>query len=72
MQVGKSYRHELRMRETQRVKDEFYGGAYGCPGEYFRGASVQKNCKIERMECERCWSRTYAGEEWIAYENRGE
>ena len=72
MQVGKSYRYELGLREAQRVRGEFYGGAYGCPGEYFRGAPVQRNCEIERMQCQRCWSRTYAGEEWIPYENRGE
>ena len=72
MQVGKSYRDELRVREVQRVREEFYGGGYGCPGEYFCGAAVQENCKIERKQCEECWSRTYAGEEWIPYEKREE
>ncbi len=67
-----SYRDELWVRQPQAVKDEFYGGAYGCPGEYFRGAPARNCHSIERAQCERCWGGTYASEEWIPYEKRDE
>ena len=69
--VRTSYRDELRVRQAQTVREEFYGGAYGCPGEYFRGAPG-KNCHIRREQCEECWSGIYQSEEWIPYEKRDE
>ena len=38
--VWSSYREELKTREPQAVDERFAGGAFGCPGEYFRGAEV--------------------------------
>lgn len=67
-----SYRDELRVRQAQMVREEFYGGAYGCPGEYFRGAAARNCAAIERAACENCWSETYQSEEWIPDEERGE
>lgn len=68
--VRNSYRNELKLRERQAVREEYYGGAYGCPGEYFRGAPAE-NCRSDlRRRCQVCWSKTYADEEWIPYEKR--
>lgn len=68
--VWTSYRGELGKRQAQAVREEFFGGAYGCPGEYFRGAAA-KDCQvITRKRCEDCWSEAYAGEEWIKDEER--
>lgn len=69
---ARSYREELRLRERQAVRREFCGGAYGCPGDYFRGAPSE-NCKRDLLRlCPICWSKTYADEEWIPYEMRNE
>lgn len=69
--VWTSYRDELGKRQARAVREEFFGGAYGCPGEYFRGAAA-KDCKaVQRALCENCWSEAYAGEEWIEDEERG-
>ena len=65
-----SYRDELRRREIKSVNAAFNGGAYGCPGEYFRGAAAE-DCRGEfRVRCSRCWSDPYGGEEWIPPEKR--
>lgn len=70
--VRNSYRDELRARESEAVREEFLGGAYGCPGEYFRGAPAA-NCQSGfRTRCQMCWSNVYADEEWIPYEKRNE
>jgi len=67
---GESYRDVLRRREPHSVNTAFSGGAYGCPGEYFRGAAAL-DCRGEfRMRCVRCWSSPYGGEEWIPPERR--
>lgn len=69
---GRSYREELRLRERRAVRREYCGGAYGCPGDYFRGAPSD-NCRRDlSIRCPECWSRTYADEEWIPYEKRDE
>ena len=71
-EAPRSYREELRLREWRAVRREFCGGAYGCPGDYFRGAPAD-NCKSELLQrCPRCLSKTYADEEWIPYEMRNE
>ena len=67
-----SYRDELRKRQAQAVREEFFGGAYGCPGEYFRGAAARDCRRVERGLCQQCWSETYASEEWIRDEERGD
>jgi len=66
----RSYRDELWRRERKSVNAAFAGGAYGCPGEYFRGAAAQ-DCRGEfQVRCRRCWSSPYGGEEWIPPEKR--
>ena len=67
-----SYRDELTARQALAVREEFYGGAYGCPGEYFRGAPAKNCSSIRRERCEKCWSGIYQSEEWIPDEKRGE
>lgn len=68
----RSYRMELALREKQAVRAEYCGGAYGCPGEYFRGAPAE-NCRDGfPKRCDVCWSKSYADEEWIPYERRYE
>ena len=65
-----SYREKLKTREPQAVDERFAGGAFGCPGEYFRGAAVLA-CECGFREwCEECWNRPYGEEEWIPYEKR--
>ena len=67
---GESYRDVLRRREPHSVNTAFSGGAYGCPGEYFRGAAAL-DCRGEfRVRCALCWSSPYGGEEWIPPERR--
>lgn len=70
--VWTSYREELGTRQAQMVRTEFYGGAYGCPGEYFRGAPAGNCRSIRRERCEECWSGIYQSEEWIPDEKRDE
>lgn len=66
----RSYRDVLRERERQAVREEYAGGAYGCPGEYFRGAP-QEDCREGfRRRCRSCWNTAYADEEWIPSEKR--
>ena len=65
-----SYREELAAREPQAVDERFAGGAFGCPGEYFRGAEVLVAGCGFRQGCAACWNRPYEGEEWIPYEAR--
>lgn len=67
-----SYREELELRERQAVREEYHGGAYGCPGEYFRGAPAEDCRQGFRKRCHLCWSMAYADEEWIPYEERDE
>ena len=67
-----SYRDELKARESGLVDERFAGGAFGCPGEYFRGADAHDCRSGFRVRCENCWSRPYADEEWIPYKNRDE
>ena len=67
-----SYRDELGARQAQAVRREFFGGAYGCPGEYFRGAPARDCRSVKRKACEECWSGIYQSEEWIPYEKRDE
>ena len=70
--MGESYREALRKREPEAVNEKFAGGAFGCPGEYFRGAPA-KMCRGDfRRRCGGCWDRPYAQEEWIPYEKRDE
>ena len=65
-----SYRDELRRRERKSVNAAFSGGAYGCPGEYFRGAAAQDCRRGFRVRCRQCWGSPYGGEEWIPPEKR--
>ena len=67
-----SYRDELGARQAQAVREEYYGGAYGCPGEYFRGAPARDCRNVRRTMCEECWNGIYQSEEWIPYEKRDE
>lgn len=72
IKMWSSYREELKMREPQSVDERFAGGAFGCPGEYFRGApGFAHGCGF-RERCEDCWNGHYANEEWIPYEKRDE
>ena len=65
-----SYLDELRRRESGAVNEAFSGGAYGCPGEYFRGAAAM-DCRGEfRVICKQCWSSAYEGEEWVPPQRR--
>ena len=68
----RSYREELELREKQAVRWEYCGGAYGCPGEYFRGAPAERCRGFFPKQCSACWSKVYADEEWIPYEKRYE
>jgi len=70
--TGSSYREELKTREAKSVDERVPGGAFGCPGEYFRGAAVWDRCAPLCVRCQVCWSQTYKGEEWIPYERRYE
>ena len=61
----KSYREELRLRDERAVNDAFWGGAFGCPGEYFRGAAAMDCRSGFRLRCPLCWGSPYGDEEWI-------
>ena len=63
-----SYREELRRRDGTRVDPRFRGGAYGCPGEYFRTPQSGDCRPIDRARCAACWGADYQGEEWIEHE----
>ena len=71
-ETGNSYREVLQRWEPEVVDERFTGGAFGCPGEYFRGAPLA-SCRSDLLRrCEDCWSRPYEDEEWIPYEKRDE
>lgn len=65
-----SYREELTDREPRAVDARCPGGAFGCPGDYFRGASAADCRPIARERCEACWGADYEDEEWIEYDER--
>ncbi len=68
----RSYRDELRLRDRGAVDDAFSGGAFGCPGEYFRGAAAM-DCRAGfRIRCRLCWGAPYRDEDWIGEEQRDE
>lgn len=72
MESNLSYREELRRREPGRIDPRYRGGAYGCPGDYFRGARAEDCRPVVRAQCEGCWEELYQDEEWIAYDERFE
>ena len=60
-----SYRDELERFEPDRVNDIFYGGAYGCPADYFPGSKGfdRETClPLKEGRCRRCWGQPYQGE----------
>jgi hypothetical protein len=64
-----SYRDELGSQQPERVNDEFFGGAYGCPGCYFDGAPIDdhlsggKKCRpLSTTRCRDCWDKPYQQE----------
>lgn len=63
-----SYREELSGRELRRVDERCPGGAFGCPGDYFRGAPAADCRPIVKSRCNMCWGTAYQNEEWIEYE----
>ena len=65
-----SYRDVLRRQEPWAVNAAFSGGAFGCPGEYFRGAAALDCRGNFRVRCRQCWSEPYGGEDWIPPERR--
>lgn len=65
MESKLSYREELRRREPGRIDPRYRGGAYGCPGDYFRGARAEDCRSVQRAQCEDCWESEYKDEEWI-------
>lgn len=65
MESNLSYREALRRREPGRIDPRYSGGAYGCPGDYFRGAAAEDCRPIDRAQCEECWEGLYRSEEWM-------
>lgn len=63
-----SYQEELQRKNPKRVDKRYRGGAYGCPGDYFRGAAAMDCRKDFEERCARCWSESYKDEEWIGNE----
>ena len=62
-----SFRDELKEREPSRVNDEFFGGAYGCPGCYFENAPLDDHdtCRpLSAKRCRECWEKPYNQERW--------
>lgn len=68
----RSYRDELSLRDSRAVDDAFSGGAFGCPGEYFRGAAALDCRGGFKTRCRRCWGSPYGDEEWIREDQRDE
>lgn len=60
-----SYRAALEKREPRAVDERCPGGAFGCPGDYFRGARAEDCRPIVRTRCGECWESEYMDEEWI-------
>ena len=63
-----SYREALRRIEPRRVDERYRGGAFGCPGDYFRGGRAEDCRKPQEAVCRACWDGMYQDEEWIENE----
>lgn len=65
-----SYREALRVREPRSVDERCPGGAFGCPGDYFRGAPAADCRPLIKRQCDVCWAVEYKDEEWIENDER--
>lgn len=70
MESNPGYREALRCREPGRVDERYRGGAFGCPGDYFRGARAEDCRRPEAAMCRACWDGKYRDEEWIDDDKR--
>ena len=64
-QPVQSYREVLETRAPHAVDERVPGGAFGCPGDYFRGAPAADCRPLIQGQCGVCWNGDYGNEEWI-------
>lgn len=65
-----SFREALSIREPCAVDARCPGGAFGCPGDYFRGAPAADCRPLIKEQCDVCWAVDYQDEEWIDNDER--
>ena len=70
MESNLSYRDVLARREPGRIDERYRGGAYGCPGDYFRGARAEDCTPPTAAKCRACWDGTYRDEEWMEHDEQ--
>ena len=58
-----TYREKLKIEHPELVDEDYIGGCFGCPGEYWKGApNFSTQCK-KLGECSKCWDQTIPGTE---------
>lgn len=63
-QEPRTYRDVIRLLHPELISEDYNGGVYGCPENYFRDTPRVTSC-LEYEGCDACWSRPYRGEELI-------